>query len=54
MLSDPFSNPLEVENCSLQREVKSREGIEECKTRTSQFLSKDSDVPGILMMHQTR
>lgn len=56
MLSDLFSNALEVENyiLHLERKVESSEGVEECKTRTDQFLRKDNSVPGILIMHQTR
>lgn len=55
MLSDPLSNPLEVENYNLhlERKVGSREGVEEYKSQTSQFLSKDSSIPGILIMHET-
>jgi len=55
MLSDPFSNPLEVENYNLhlERKAESREDVEECKTRTSQLLSKDSSVPGIFVVHRT-
>lgn len=56
MFSDLFLNPLEVENyiLHLERKVESSKGLEECKTRTSQFVSKDNSVPGILIMHQTR
>lgn len=38
--------PLEVENYDfhLERKVGSREGFEECKTHTCQFLSKDNSI----------
>lgn len=51
-----FSYSLEVEGCNLHlgRKISSREAVEECKTQTSRFLSKDSSVLGNLVMHKTR